>query len=167
MNSKEGVIAETGVIRKEVRLGLILIKWAGGRGGRTSQTYLQILCFTKQPSHSEKRFSTGQYRPIGLKNTLGQWRQRSVGVVKLLGRVRLLRPHGLWPARLLCPWDSPGLPFPSPGDLPDPGIEAGSSALQADCLSTELRGKRSTKGFTGLRNHWQFSSRKVRILLKI
>ena len=19
-----------------------------------------------------------------------------------------LRPHGLWPARLLCPWDSPG-----------------------------------------------------------
>ena len=20
----------------------------------------------------------------------------------------LLRPHGLWPARLLCPWDSPG-----------------------------------------------------------
>ena len=108
MNSKEGVIAETGVIRKEVRLGLILIKWAGGRGGRTSQTYLQILCFTKQPSHSEKRFSTGQYRPIGLKNTLGQWMQRSVGVVKLLGHVRLLRPHGLWPARLLCPWDSPG-----------------------------------------------------------
>jgi len=25
-----------------------------------------------------------------------------------------------------------GLPFPSPGDLPDPGIEPGSSALQAD-----------------------------------
>ena len=25
-----------------------------------------------------------------------------------------------------------GLPFPSPGDLPDPGIEAGSLALQAD-----------------------------------
>ena len=20
-----------------------------------------------------------------------------------------LRPHGLWPARLLCPWDSPGM----------------------------------------------------------
>ena len=27
-----------------------------------------------------------------------------------------------------------GLPFPSPGDLPDPGIEPGSSALQADSL---------------------------------
>ena len=21
---------------------------------------------------------------------------------------KLLRPHGLWPARLLCPWNSPG-----------------------------------------------------------
>ena len=27
-----------------------------------------------------------------------------------------------------------GLPFPSPGDLPDPGIEPESSALQADSL---------------------------------
>ena len=31
------------------------------------------------------------------------------------------------------------LPFPSPGDLPDPGIEPGSPALQADSLSTELK----------------------------
>ena len=28
-----------------------------------------------------------------------------------------------------------GLPFPSPGDLPDPGIEPGSPTLQADALS--------------------------------
>ena len=34
-----------------------------------------------------------------------------------------------------------GLPFPSPGDLPDLGIEPGSPALQADCLLTELGGK--------------------------
>ena len=34
-----------------------------------------------------------------------------------------------------------GLPFPSPGDLPDPGIEPGSSALQANSLLTELQGK--------------------------
>ena len=32
-----------------------------------------------------------------------------------------------------------GLPFPSPGDLPDPGIEPGSPALQADSLPTELQ----------------------------
>ena len=31
-----------------------------------------------------------------------------------------------------------GLPFPSPGDLPDPGIEPWSPALQADSLLTEL-----------------------------
>ena len=31
-----------------------------------------------------------------------------------------------------------GLPFPSPKDLPDPGIEPGSPALQADALLTEL-----------------------------
>ena len=27
-----------------------------------------------------------------------------------------------------------GLPFPSPGDLPDPGIESGSLTLQADSI---------------------------------
>ena len=31
-----------------------------------------------------------------------------------------------------------GLPFPSPGDRSDPGIEPGSPALQADNLPTEL-----------------------------
>ena len=34
-----------------------------------------------------------------------------------------------------------GLPFPSPGDLPDPGIKAGSPTLQADALPSELSGK--------------------------
>ena len=49
--------------------------------------------------------------------------------VKVLNYVQLLRPHGLWPARLLCPWGFSrqeywsGLPFPSPGNLPNPGIE--------------------------------------------
>ena len=30
-----------------------------------------------------------------------------------------------------------GLPFPSPGDLPDPGIEPKSPALRADALPSE------------------------------
>ena len=30
-----------------------------------------------------------------------------------------------------------GLPFPSPGDLPDLGIEPGSPALQADALTSK------------------------------
>ena len=43
--------------------------------------------------------------------------------------------HGIFQARY---WS--GLPFPSPGDLPNPGIEAMSpvsTALQANSLSTE------------------------------
>ena len=34
-----------------------------------------------------------------------------------------------------------GLPFPSPGDLPNPGIEPGSPTLQADALPSEPPGK--------------------------
>ena len=34
-----------------------------------------------------------------------------------------------------------GLPFPSPGDLPEPGIEPRSPALQADTLTSEPPGK--------------------------
>jgi len=51
-----------------------------------------------------------------------------------------LPPDGLWPARpplfMVFPrqeyWS--GLPFPTPGDLPDPAIEPGSPALQVDSL---------------------------------
>ena len=52
-----------------------------------------------------------------------------------------LGPYGLQPSRLLCPWNflgkNTGLPFPPPGDLPDPGIEHGSPALQADSSLSE------------------------------
>ena len=34
-----------------------------------------------------------------------------------------------------------GLPFPSPGNLPDPGFEPRSPVLQADALSFEPPGK--------------------------
>ena len=33
-----------------------------------------------------------------------------------------------------------GLPFPSPRDLPNPGIEPGSPALQADFLLSDFLG---------------------------
>ena len=33
------------------------------------------------------------------------------------------------------------LPFPSPGDLPNPGMEPGSPALQAESLPFEVQGK--------------------------
>ena len=34
-----------------------------------------------------------------------------------------------------------GLPFPSPGDLPNPGVEPGSPSFQADALTSEPPGK--------------------------
>ena len=39
-----------------------------------------------------------------------------------------------------------GLPFPSPGDLPDPGIKPRFPSLQADALPSEPPGK-LPKGF--------------------
>ena len=64
--------------------------------------------------------------------------------VKSLSRVRLFVT--LWTVAYQAPqslefsrqeyWS--GLPFPSPGDLPNPGIEPGSPALQADFLPAEL-----------------------------
>ena len=44
--------------------------------------------------------------------------------------------HGILQARILD-WE----PFPSPGDLPDPGSESESLALQADFLPSEPPGK--------------------------
>ena len=38
------------------------------------------------------------------------------------------------------------LPFPSPGDLPDPGIKHRSPTLQADFLPSEPPGKMMTMG---------------------
>ena len=40
-----------------------------------------------------------------------------------------------------------GLPFASPGDLPDPGIEPGSPALQADAVTSEPPGIGAITGF--------------------
>ena len=75
-----------------------------------------------------------------------------------------LRPCGLQPTRLLCPWDSPGkdtgwsgLPFPSSEDPPDPGIkplalvddlftaslsfgEGNGTPLQYSCLENPMDG---------------------------
>ena len=52
-----------------------------------------------------------------------------------------LRPNVLQPTRLLCPWGFSRkehwsvLPWPPPWDLPSPGIELRSPALQVDSLT--------------------------------
>ena len=50
-----------------------------------------------------------------------------------------------------------GLPFPSPGDLPDPGVEPGSPELLADSLPSEPLGK-PTPGGTDWKQgfYWRF-----------
>ena len=66
--------------------------------------------------------------------------------VKSLSRVQLLVTpwtvaHQAPPSMEFCRqeyWS--GLPCPSPGDLPDPGIEPRSPALQADALPSEPPG---------------------------
>ena len=67
--------------------------------------------------------------------------------MKSLSRVRLFAT--LWTVAHQAPpsmgfsrqeyWS--GLPFHSPGDLPNPGIEPGSPALEADALTFEPPGK--------------------------
>ena len=67
--------------------------------------------------------------------------------VKSLSRVRLFATP--WTVALQAPpsmgfakqayWS--GLPFPSPGDLPIPGIKPRSPALRADTLTSEPPGK--------------------------
>ena len=71
--------------------------------------------------------------------------------VKSLSRVRLFATP--WTVAYQAPqsmgfsrqeyWN--GLPFPSPGDLSNPGIKPGSPALQADALPSEPPGKTSVQ----------------------
>ena len=89
--------------------------------------------FTVQPSHPY----------MTTRKTIALTRWTFVGKVKWSHLVisNSLRPH-----RMTVAYQAPlsmgfsrheywsGLPFPSPGDLPDPGIEPGSSTLQADTL---------------------------------
>ena len=57
------------------------------------------------------------------------------------------------------PWNSlgqnTGVPFPSPGDLPNSGIKSRSPALQADSLPAEPQGKSSNTAVSCLSLHQQ------------
>ena len=65
------------------------------------------------------------------------------------------------PTRLLRPWDFPGKstrvgwPFPSPGALPDPGIEPWFPTLQADALPSEPPGKPTQRGLEQICKNFQ------------
>jgi len=64
-----------------------------------------------------------------------------------------LQPHGLY--GLYSPWILQArilkwVSFPSPADLPDPGIEPRSPTLQADSLPAETQGKPKNTGLGSL-----------------
>ena len=80
-----------------------------------------------------------------------------------------------------------GLPFPSPGDLPNPGIKLRSPALQADSVPSEQLGKPTVSSFFGILSevsksvllrlsytnkqkrclYWEYNLRSKRLLQKI
>ena len=84
---------------------------------------------------------------MSLSSIFHEWSEVKWSAVKSLSRVQFFATP--WPVAYQTPpsmgfsrqeyWS--GLPFPSPGDLPNPGIETRSPALQADALPSEPPGK--------------------------
>ena len=90
--------------------------------------------------------------------------------VKLLSCVRLFvtpqtvayqAPPSMGFSRQEC-WS--GLPFPSPGDLPNPGIKPGSPSLQADALPSEPPGKTNPSWIPLAMHIYSSSHKRQRIL---
>ena len=98
---------------------------------------LLVLC----PSKALSGLSCWQLMAPALKGNVTSAQNSLIKLVQLFSHslvVHSLRPHGLSPTRLLCPWQGywSGLPFPSPGDLPDPGIKTASPALAGGLFVT-------------------------------
>ena len=91
---------------------------------------------------------------VHLNKTLGLFFAWTKGKVKMLVSVMSESFVTTWTVACQAPlsiefsrqecWS--GLPFPSPGDLPNAGVKAGSPALQADSLLSEPQGKPWEKG---------------------
>ena len=95
---------------------------------------------------------------VGYIQTIHHIIQRTSSEVKKLSRVRLFATP--WTVAYQAPpsmgfsrqeyWS--GLPFPSPGDLPNPGIKPRSPALQTDALLSEP--PRKPIGYPGTNPPW-------------
>ena len=114
-----------------------LIKLLGGLPGFLKQSCLIIIHLLFEGSHAASE--------------LNQVTSRTRGTCARAKSLQScpLRPHGLQPASLLCPWGFSrqkywsGLPCPPPGHLPYPGIEPMSPAaseLQVDSLPLSHQG---------------------------
>ena len=113
------------------------------------------------PGGSQRLLTTQEIFPRSVSSTF------KVKVkVKSLSRVRLFVTP--WTVAYQAPlsmgfsrqeyWS--GLPFPSPGDLPDPGIKPRLPALEADALTSEPPGKPlSHQGHSPNAKSWMEQSR--------
>ena len=132
---------------------LTLCSWVQGSSVSQPLSWLSLTDLPRTHSFCTSRLlPTSCHRPIHISGCSGFLTAR-VSVfpsekvkVKLLSRVRLFVTP--WTIAYQAPlsmglsrqeyWS--GLPFPPPGDLPDPGIEPRSPVLQADALTSRLRG---------------------------
>ena len=99
-------------------------------------------CWAASVDHSQASGPSTKFIP-----SLKSWTYFHIVKVKSLSHVQLFAT--LWTVAYQVPlsmgfsrqeyWS--GLPFPSPGDLPNPGIEPRSLTLQADTLPSEPPGK--------------------------
>ena len=91
--------------------------------------------------------------------------------VKSVSHVRLFATP--WTVACQSPWSRgfsrqgywSGLPFPSPGDLPDPGIKPWSPSLQADSLLSEPLGepKKFVLYYLSILCPWNSPSKNTRV----
>ena len=117
---------------------LLRMSGVGARLSGFSKLLRWLQCSPKVENHKTKGISLKTLTCI-----CTTWKVK----VKSLSRVRLFAT--LWTVAYQASlsmgfsrqeyWS--GLPFPSPGDLPDPGIKPGSPALEADALTSEPPGK--------------------------
>ena len=102
---------------------------------------------TQSRSKAQDHSFEGGYRkdtcllwPVPAVTSRGQWNWLQAKV-KLFSRVRLYATPWILSMGFSRQEYWSGLPFPSPGDLPDPVIKPGCPALEADALTSEPPGK--------------------------
>ena len=133
------------MIQSDITLG----KEEGSGEISQSDSFSADIFYTKNLIHkltmpSAESWSVFQVCPENPSEPLGVWRSSEV---KSLNHVRLFATP--WAVAYQAPlsmgfsrqqsWS--GLPFPSPGHLPNPGIKPRSPALQTDALPSEPPGK--------------------------
>ena len=154
--------------------------WGGGRRLRAvCEVVTRVLSTDRGPLGEWAGECWGSHLPeaaCGWAPALGKGKLAQLGgrekvKVKSLSRVQLfgvpwtvahqaplsmgLRRHEYWS----------GLPFPSPGDHPNPGIKPGSPALQADALRLSYQGSAPVPGkYQGGRESWEKSWRGKELL---